>query len=193
MGVSLGVSDMKNSIDFYGNLLGFDQVTFDKSGTFDDFEMLSGGHHSFRRVVLKRSNGKGGGFSELLGPCQLELLQVLSRKPVRIYKNRLWGDLGYIHLCFDIHGMYDLRAEAKSLGHAFTVDSSNSFDMGNAAGHFSYIEDPDGTLIEFVETHRVPISKKLGIYINLKKRNPFRPLPKWLVKTMRFHRVKEDI
>ena len=38
--------------------------------------------------------------------------------------------------------------------------------MGEAAGHFSYIQDPDGTLIEFVETHKVPILKKLdGISI----------------------------
>lgn len=34
--------------------------------------------------------------------------------------------------------------------------------MGNAAGHFSYNEDPDGTLIEYVETHKVPIVKNLA-------------------------------
>ena len=31
--------------------------------------------------------------------------------------------------------------------------------MGDAAGQFAYIEDPDGTLIEFVETHKVPLVK----------------------------------
>ena len=51
-----------------------------------------------------------------------------------------------------------------------SVDIDNSFDMGEAAGRFSYIEDPYGTLIEFVETHKVPIIKKIGWYINLKKR-----------------------
>jgi len=34
--------------------------------------------------------------------------------------------------------------------------------MGEASGHFAYVEDPDGTLIEFVETHKIPIIKKLG-------------------------------
>ena len=63
--------------------------------------------------------------------------------------------------------------------------------MGDAAGHFSYIEDPDGTLIEFVETHKVPILKKLGVYINLKKRDRETPLPNWIVKSMRIHRVKD--
>ena len=58
------------------------------------------------------------------------------------------------------------------------------------AGHFSYIEDPDGTLIEFVETHKVPILKKLGWYLDLRKRNPHKSLPDWIVKTLRFSRVK---
>ena len=44
--------------------------------------------------------------------------------------------------------------------------------MGEAAGHFTYIEDPDGALIEFVETHKVPVLKKLGWYIHLKDRDP---------------------
>jgi hypothetical protein len=61
--------------------------------------------------------------------------------------------------------------------------------MGAAAGHFSYIEDPDGTLIEFIETHRIPILKKIGWYLNLKKRNPTKPLPSWILKAMRFNRV----
>jgi hypothetical protein len=84
--------------------------------------------------------------------------------------------------------------EAK--GHPFTVDSTKnytngeSFDMGEAAGHFSYIEDPDGTLIEFIETHRVPVVKKLGIYLNLKKKDPEKPLSNWILKAFAFNRVK---
>ncbi len=65
----------------------------------------------------------------------------------------------------------------------------NSFDMGEAAGHFSYIEDPDGTLIEFVETHKVPILKKFGWYLDLRKRDPNKSLPDWIIKTLKFSRV----
>ena len=46
------------------------------------------------------------------------------------------------------------------MGYSLTVDSNESFDMGDAAGRFSYIEDPDGTLIEFVETHKLPYREK---------------------------------
>ncbi|MGI9550873.1 MAG: VOC family protein [Aurantibacter sp.] len=193
LGVSIGVSQMENSIKFYRNLLGFDRMIYDRTNVFEDLKSLPGGSHSLRRVLLRRNFRKTGGFGELLGPCEIELLQVIDREPVKIYKDRLWGDLGYIHICFDIHGMNALRNDAEKLDYRFTVDSSDSFDMGGAAGHFSYIEDPDGTLIEFVETHKVPILKKLGIYINLKKRNPHRPLPKWLVQLMRVHRVKKDL
>jgi hypothetical protein len=63
--------------------------------------------------------------------------------------------------------------------------------MGEAAGRFSYIEDPDGTLIEFVETHKVPVMKKLGWYLNLKKRKPTKPLPRWIIKAMGLSRVTE--
>ena len=76
------------------------------------------------------------------------------------------------------------------MGHPFTVDSANSFDMGDAAGHFAYNEDPDGTLIEYVEAHKVPILKKLGWYFNLQKRDATQPLPDWMVKALRFNRKK---
>lgn len=52
-----------------------------------------------------------------------------------------------------------LKQECEDAGFPFTVDSADSFDMGEAAGRFTYIDDPDGTWIEFVETHKVPIAK----------------------------------
>ena len=91
--------------------------------------------------------------------------------------------------------MDELKNFAESKGFPFKVDSKkshegNSFDMGEAAGHFSYIEDPDGTLIEFVETHKIPVLKKLGWYLDLRKRDPDKSLPDWMVKTLKFSRVK---
>ena len=192
LGAIIGVSDMEKAIYFYQELLGYEIKESDYSGFFDDLSSLPGGENKFRRVLLKHSNRRKGGFGELYGPSEIELLQVLDRKPKKIFEDRLWGDLGYIHLCFDISGMDALKEESKSLGYEFTVDSADSFDMGEAAGRFGYIEDPDGTLIEFVETHKVPIIKKFGIYINLKKRNPIKPLPRFLIKSLRFHRVTKD-
>ncbi|MBP7175910.1 MAG: hypothetical protein KBA53_06795 [Thermoclostridium sp.] len=95
--------------------------------------------------------------------------------------------------------MKELKQVCEQLGHPFTVDSNpgayqgstGTFDMGEAAGHFTYTEDPDGTLIEFVETHKLPILKKLGWFMDMKKRKPGKPLPDWMIKTMGLNRVKE--
>ena len=118
-------------------------------------------------------------------------LKSLTRKPRKIYEDRYWGDLGFIHLCFDINGISNLGKKCEEAGFPFTVDSRQSFDMGDASGHFSYIEDADGTLIEFVESHRIPILKKLGLYLDLRKRNPEKPLPDWMIRTMSFSRIKD--
>jgi hypothetical protein len=49
-----------------------------------------------------------------------------------------------------------------------------------------YIEDPDGTLIELVETHKVPILKKIGWFLDLRKRDQEKPLPTWMIKMLAF-------
>lgn len=189
-GVIIGVSDMSKSLKVYQHILGYDEIVYDNTGHFIDLESIEGSEGRFRRVLLKHSKPRMGAFSPLLGDTEIELMQAIDREPLHIYRNRMWGDPGYIHICFDISNMDALREKCVELGFPFTVDSSQSFDMGEAAGHFSYIEDPDGTLIEFVETHKIPVLKKLGWYIDIRKRDPQKPLPKWVLKALRFNRVK---
>jgi catechol 2,3-dioxygenase-like lactoylglutathione lyase family enzyme len=191
-GATIGVRDFEKVKGLYSDLLGYDEVIYDVEGVFDDLAALPGGKETMQRVLLRHTETRRGPFSKLLGPSQIELVTVQSREPRKIYEGRIWGDLGYIHLCFDIQRMDDLRAECASRGYPFTVDSADSFDMGVAAGHFAYIEDPDGTLIEFVETHKVPILKKFGLYMNLKNRDPEKALPNWMVNTLTFGRVGHD-
>ncbi len=189
-GAILGVTDIDTSIKFYKELLGYDVVLSDETRNFEDAPFLPGGSEKYRSVILTHSNERKGPFSQLFGKSEMELIQALDRTPKKIFEGRMWGDLGYIHLCYDISGMDQLREKCKQMGHPFTVDSGD-FDMGEAGGQFAYIEDPDGTLLEFVETHRVPVMKKLGWYFNLKGRNnPEKPLPKWMVKAMGFGRKK---
>jgi catechol 2,3-dioxygenase-like lactoylglutathione lyase family enzyme len=175
-GVIIGVSNMDKSIAFYQGILQYNQVTHDK-------EITLGGKR-YRSVLLQHKEERKGPFSQLFGFTEIELLQALDRDVSKTYHNRYWGDPGFIHLCFDVVNMDALQTKVKEFGTNFTVDSSNSFDMGDAAGRFSYIEDPDGTLIEFVETHKVPVMKKWGLYFNLKKRNPEKPLPRLFIKAL---------
>jgi len=191
-GAIIGVSEIDNSRKVYSDILGYDSVVYDVSGVFEDFKRLPGGDKTFRRVLLRHSKPREGAFSPVLGPSEIELVQVLKGEPAKkIFQDRYWGDLGFIHLCFDIRGMDKLREECKTKGFPFTVDAGDTFDMGESAGAFSYIEDPDGTLIEFVETHRVPILKKLGIYLNLRNRDPHKSLPRWMLNALSLNKVKD--
>lgn len=184
-GAFLGVSDMQKSLPFYQNLLGYDQVVSDSEGVFEDFKGLPGGDKLCRRVILKRSTPAKGPFAPVFGESSLELVQFMEAKGRPVFEGRFWGDGGFIHLCFDIVGMKDLGEKAAAMGHPFTVNSEDSFNMGEAAGHFTYVEDPDGTLIEFVETHKIPLVKKWNWYMDLTKRAPGKSLPKWMLSLMK--------
>jgi catechol 2,3-dioxygenase-like lactoylglutathione lyase family enzyme len=194
-GALIGVSDIDKSRKVYSDILGYDIVVYDKTGEFPDLGSLPGGNGRFRRVLLKRSEPVTGPFSKLFGNSIMELISSTGVPGKKIYDGRLWGDPGFIHLCFDIQGIDEIRDYCSEKGFPFTVDTKksykgNSFDMGEAAGHFAYIADPDGALIEFVETQKVPILKKLGWYLDLRKRDPKKSLPNWILKTLRFSKVK---
>ncbi|MEP6738050.1 MAG: VOC family protein [Chryseolinea sp.] len=190
-GCVIGVTDVDKALKLYRDILGYDEVIYDGIKKFSDFDGVPGGSEEFRRIILRSNKNRTGAFSRLLGDTEIELVECKSRKVNKIFRERYWGDLGYIHVCFDINGMVSLADKCKQANFGFTVDSRDSFDMGKAAGHFSYCEDPDGTLIEFVETHKIPIFEKIGWYLNIKNRRPDKPLPDWMLGMLALNRVKD--
>ena len=189
-GVVIGVSNMEKSIEFYSKLLDYDIVAFDKTDVFNDFKDLPGGKCKIRRVELRRSKPVCGPLSDLMGNSHIELVQNLDIEAHKTLEGRWWGDPGFIHLCFDVRNMDKVQEAAKALGHEFVCDSGANFDMGDANGHFTYVEDPDGTLIEFVETFKIPVIRKFGIYIDLKRRSDYKPLPKYITRALKRMRVE---
>lgn len=189
-GVLISVTEMDKSLAFYGEVLGFDRRVYDRAGSFDDLAALPGGEREVRRVLLERSQAANGWFSELFAPNRIELIEARGYEGTPVFEGRQWGDLGFIHLCFDVWGMDDLKERCAAAGHPFTVDSGETFEMGEAGGRFSYVEDPDGTLIEFVETHAITIHKKSGLKIDLRKRKKLRPLNRGVLKMMGLNRFK---
>lgn len=195
-GAVIGVADMEKAIAFYRDMLGYDKVYSDQVSDFKDLSQQGTPGCRFRRVLLTHSKERTGGFSRLLGASEIELIQALDRpSPAhKIFADRFWGELGFIQVCYDIRNMDFLRKKAEGLGYPFTVDSvrqNPNFGMGDAAGNFAYNEDPSGTLIEYVETLRVPVMKKWGIFLNLKRFNANKPLPGWMLKALRFTRKKD--
>jgi catechol 2,3-dioxygenase-like lactoylglutathione lyase family enzyme len=195
-GALVGVSDLDAALSFYREALGFDTLVYDLRGVFEDLALLPGGEGSFRRALISRGGPSHGPFSQLLGSGEIELFQALDRSPRKLFEGRLWGDLGFIHLCFDVRGMAEFKRDSAAAGHPFTVDSNSgsdsgrsaSFDMGQASGRFTYLEDPDGSLMELVETHRLPIIAKLGWYLDLRRRDAAAPLPRWMLRLLRLYR-----
>lgn len=190
-GCAIGTGDMERSRKFYDRILGYDRLLYDESGVFADLAHLPGGGGKFRRVALAHSRPRRGAFAPVLGPSTIELFQALDRKPGKIFAGRYWGDLGFIHVCFDVKGMDALKDHCDRSGYPFTVDSGSGFGMGDSAGRFAYTEDPDGTLVEFVEAHKLAVVKKWGWYLDLSRRPPHKPLPRWMLRTLAFNRVKD--
>jgi catechol 2,3-dioxygenase-like lactoylglutathione lyase family enzyme len=184
-GAIIGVSNINNAADFYKNALGIGKVKYEIISR----DVVFGKSVAVKKMLLIKNRNQIGAFCNLLGDVQIELVEALDSMPVKIFQNRFWGDCGFIHLCFDVINMNELKRKIETAEYSFTVDSINSFAMENASGRFCYIEDPDGTLIELVETHKIPIIKKVGWYIYLAKRKANNPLPKWMIRMLGFSKA----
>ncbi|MCX8080851.1 MAG: VOC family protein [Bacteroidia bacterium] len=190
-GMVVGVSDIERSEKFYRDVLGFAEWKCDENHSRAESDFLSGENIAFRKKILFKPGPQKGPFAPVLGSAFVELWQAEGRKPFRIFDGRQWGDLGFIHWCFDVVGMRELQKHCEKHGHPFTVDGGEGFEMGEAAGHFTYIEGPDGELIEFVETKKIPLVKKIGWYLDLKKRPFGKPLPMWMLRALALNSDKQ--
>ena len=193
VGAMTGCTDIDRTIPLYRDVLGYDKIVYDEAGVFDDLRFMAGGDQRYRRVLLASSRKRKGAFVPLFGESAIELVQALDRVPRKIFEDRYWGDPGFIQICFDVTNMRALEKHCNALGFPFTVDScpgDEHFDMGEASGHFTYIEDPDGTLIEFVEAHKLTVLKRPHIYINMLSRNREKAFPKLFFRLMGMNKVK---
>ena len=193
VGAMTGCSDIDRTIPLYRDVLGYDKIVYDETGVFDDLAFMRSGRQRYRRVLLACSKPRKGAFAKLFGESTIELVQALERTPRKIYEGRYWGDPGFIQICFDVTGMRALEKRCNALGYPFTVDScpnDEHFDMGEASGHFTYVEDPDGTLIELVEAHKLTILKRPHIFINMLTRNREKSFPKFFFRLMGMKKVR---
>src|SRR5699024_4133529 len=67
-GCIIGVSDIDRSLSLYSNILEYDKIEYDETGTFDTLSNLPGGDQRFRRILLSHRRPRRGAFSQLLGP-----------------------------------------------------------------------------------------------------------------------------
>lgn len=192
MGCTIGVSSIEKALELYSDILGYDEILHDSEGVFEDWGGLAGGEEKYRRVILKQSKPGTGGFASVMGETTIELVQALDRKGRFIFEDRIWADTGIAHLGFDIRGMESLGKELDKKGFGFRCDTNNALSMGDHTSvHCTYIDDPDECWIELIEVHKIPILEKLGLFLNVQKREPSKPLPKWMLYALKFNRIKD--
>ena len=191
MGCTIGVSDMDAALKLYADVLGFDQVLHDATGTQADWDGMPHCTESFRRVRLTQSAPGAGGFGKLTGRTYVELVQAIDRKGSFIFKDRIWCDIGFAHLGFDVRGMADLGTALDKEGFGFRCDTADAIGMGETKVHCTYIDDPDECWLEMIEVYKVPIIEKWGLFLDVQKRGADEPLPRWMLKALRFSRVKD--
>jgi catechol 2,3-dioxygenase-like lactoylglutathione lyase family enzyme len=191
IGCSVGVSKIDEALQLYAGVLGYDKVLSDSKGKFNDWLSVPGGQENYRRVILTQSEQPGGGFAKVTGATYIELVQALDRTPTYLFQDRIWGDSMFAHIGFDVKGMKGLGEDLHVAGYPFTCDSQNALSMGQTKVHCTYIHDKDRTLIEMIEVFKVPIIEKWGIFLNVEKRDPLKPLPNFMLKALRFSRVKD--
>jgi hypothetical protein len=63
--------------------------------------------------------------------------------------------------------------------------------MGQTQVHCAYICDPDGILIELIEVYKFPLLEKWGLFLNVHGKRAGKHLPKWLIRLLRFSRIKD--
>jgi|MDSY01.2.fsa_nt_gb catechol 2,3-dioxygenase-like lactoylglutathione lyase family enzyme len=191
LGCSIGVSDMQKSLALYADALGFDEVLFDETRAFEDWQHLQNGEQSYRRVRIAQSAPGAGGFGKLTGKTYIELIQAQDRPGKFIFEDRIWCDLGFAHLGFDVRGMKALGTDLATRGVPFRCDTADAIGMGETKVHCTYIDDPDECWLEMIEVHKVPIIEKWGLFLDVQKRGQDEPLPRWMLKSLRFSRVKD--
>ena len=174
-GVVLGVADLPQARTFYHSVLGipFDPIVIELPHA--PLEGLSG---YFR-------NPEKAPFSHWYGDFRIKLVQA-GPQAENVYHNRYWGDCGFIHLCLDVVKFQMFKGDLNGNNVQMTVDSGASFKMGASAGRFGYSEDPDGSLIEWVEVHELPIIPRLGVKIRFGKATPRAISRHWIRQVIRF-------
>ena len=111
--IGIGVSDMDKSLDFYSNLLGFNQVMFDYKGTIPGMEKVAGKPTNARVVMLKNecTGPLGLGMLKLVhllhpdkpDPCFVQVMT--PGKPQTPITDALrWGDIAIAEACFNTRG-----------------------------------------------------------------------------------------
>ena len=155
--IAIGVSNLENSIDFYKNILGYTKIVYRAEGNFPEWDVLFGKGRKMKRALLMRERKPEGIFKHFLRGGMIELIEVEGNSGKHMYDGRKWGDIGFMELCFDVTDIDKTLKEVTDKGAEIIVPPYRQ-DMGmNTYATFAYVKDPDGSMLEFADVHRLPV------------------------------------
>ncbi|MEW6440035.1 MAG: VOC family protein [bacterium] len=149
--VGIGVSDIDRSKEFYRSALGFDRVLHESDGFIPEMDPLTGGPVRMKMAILERSAPPVGPLAGLLVRGTLKLFQVQGGKGKHIYDGRVWGEPGCMEFCFDVSDLLTTVETMKKKGIKIYLQPVEISMGSGSKGFAAYIQDPDGTTVEFVE------------------------------------------
>lgn len=145
--ISVTVSDLERSLAFYRDLLGLREVE----------------RHLLEGETISKMTGKPGVVMQVVRLAApetpgilLDLQQYLSPQG-KVSTARL-GDVAHSHFCFGVPDVWAAYRELTDKGVEF-VSEPVSFDLEWAILHVVFFKDPDGFILELVES---PIQPKPG-------------------------------
>ncbi len=153
--VGIGVSNLERSREFYRSVLGFDRLLYELEGHMPDMDAITGGPLRMKMAILERSLPASGPLAGLLRQGVVKLVEVPDRKGKHLYAGRCWGDVGCMEVCFDVSDLRATVADMEQRGIKIYLPPVD-INMGSGSkGAAAYIQDPDGTTIEFVEVKSI--------------------------------------
>ena len=144
--IGIGVSDMDVSLKFYAEL-GFTDVAFDYTGELGGLSTVTGQQSTEARVVYVRSANP-----TILGRSGIKLVHITNRQQPPLPDGFAYGEPGICEVCVHVKEYEEFHERLMDAGHKSLMEPNDQIlePYGTHCG-LSYVEDPDGAKIEFIE------------------------------------------
>jgi len=147
--IGIGVQNIDESLKFYRDFLGFNNVVFDYKGELPGLNQVVGRDDNRARIVMLAHENVSP-----VAQGMIKLVQLLPpNKPNRPDIKYEWGSICIAEVCMNVKNIeeiYRIATEEKGfeqvLSPAYAVCPPD-----NEECKFAYIRDPEGILIEFIE------------------------------------------
>jgi len=144
--IGVGVSDMDASVRFYAGL-GFVDVVFDHTGELGGLAAVTGHPSTRARVVYLRS-----ATPTVLGRSGIKLVQIMDRPQPPLPDGFAYGEPGVCEVCIHVKDYEEFHRGLVESGHTVLMEPNDQIlEPYDTHCGLSYVEDPDGAKIEFIE------------------------------------------